>query len=137
MSLKALMVGHGGSSPGSYLANPTSPNALPLCRNYHVSKCPSASIALTSTLRVNLGSYHANVQELAGVNEAQWAQHNAINSTSKVLWWRPFIASFMKIHEVPGQLLQPLCNDVAHLTLKTLLLGTCKFFRKNESIPVS
>ena len=36
------MVGHGGSSAGSYLTNPTSP---------HPSHC--ASIVATSTLRVN------------------------------------------------------------------------------------
>ena len=38
------MVGHGGSSAGSYLADPTSP--IP-------SHC--ASIVVTSTLRVNTG----------------------------------------------------------------------------------
>ena len=37
------MVGHGGSSAGSYLANPTSP--IP---------SHSASIVMTSTLRVNM-----------------------------------------------------------------------------------
>ena len=41
-SLKTLMVGHGGSSAGSYLVDPTSP--IP-------SHC--ASIVATSTLRVN------------------------------------------------------------------------------------
>ena len=41
------MVGHGGSSAGSYLADPTSP--IP-------SHC--ASIAVTSTLRVNCCSFH-------------------------------------------------------------------------------
>ena len=41
-SLKTLVVGHGGSSAGSYLADPTSP--IP-------SHC--ASIVATSTLRVN------------------------------------------------------------------------------------
>ena len=39
------MVGHGGSSAGSYLANPTSP-IPPHC----------ASIVVTSTLRVNESS---------------------------------------------------------------------------------
>ena len=39
---KTLMVGHGGSSAGSYLADPTSP--IP-------SHC--ASIVVTNTLRVN------------------------------------------------------------------------------------
>ena len=43
------MVGHGGSSAGSYLADPTSP--IP-------SHC--ASIVVTSTLRVNcIGFYKA------------------------------------------------------------------------------
>ena len=41
------MVGHGGSSTGSYLADPTSP--IP-------SHC--ASIVATSTLRVNKEFYH-------------------------------------------------------------------------------
>ena len=41
--LKTLMVGHGGSSAGSYLADPTSP--IP-------SHC--ASIVAISTLRVNI-----------------------------------------------------------------------------------
>ena len=48
------MLGHGGSSAGSYLADPTSAHPLALCCNYPVSKCPSASIVATSTLRVNL-----------------------------------------------------------------------------------
>ena len=48
------MLGHGGSSAGSYLADPTSPNPLALCCNYPFSKCPSASkIVVTSTVRVN------------------------------------------------------------------------------------
>ena len=42
-TLETLMVGHGGSSAGSYLANPTSP--IP-------SHC--ASIVVTSTVRVNM-----------------------------------------------------------------------------------
>ena len=47
------MVGHGGSSAGSYLANPTSP--IP-------SHC--ASIVATSTLRVNAQElYYENVSE--------------------------------------------------------------------------
>ena len=45
-NFKTLMVGHGGSSAGSYLADPTSP--IP-------SHC--ASILTTSTLRVNQVSY--------------------------------------------------------------------------------
>ena len=47
------MVGHGGSSAGSYLADSTSP--IP-------SHC--ASIVVTSTLRANL-RYEGNVTELA------------------------------------------------------------------------
>ena len=43
------MLGHGGSSAGSYLAVP---HPLALCCNYPVSKCPSASIVATSTVRV-------------------------------------------------------------------------------------
>ena len=46
------MLGHGGSSAGSYLADPTSP-PLALCCNYPVSKCCSASIVATSTVAVN------------------------------------------------------------------------------------
>ena len=47
------MLGHGGSSAGSYLADPTSPIPSHCAVNYPVSKCPSASIVATSTLRVN------------------------------------------------------------------------------------
>ena len=47
------MLGHGGSSAGSYLADPTSPIPSHCAVIYPVSKCPSASIAVTSTLRVN------------------------------------------------------------------------------------
>ena len=47
------MAGHGGSSAGSYLADPTSHSPLPLCCNYPVSKCPSVLIVVTSTLRVH------------------------------------------------------------------------------------
>ena len=50
------MLGHGGSSAGSYLADPTSPISLALCCHYPVSKCRSASIVVTSTVRVNLFS---------------------------------------------------------------------------------
>ena len=47
------MLGHGGSSAGSYLADPTSPHPLARCCHYPVSKCRSASIAVTGTVRVN------------------------------------------------------------------------------------
>ena len=46
------MVGHGGSSAGSYLADPTSP--IP-------SHC--ASIVVTSTLRVKLKRSHCGLQQ--------------------------------------------------------------------------
>ena len=46
------MLGHGGSSAGSYLADPTSP--IPLhCAAIILFQCRSASIAVTGTLRVN------------------------------------------------------------------------------------
>ena len=48
------MLGHGGSSAGSYLVDPYLPHPLALCCNYPVSKCPSASIVATSTLRVKV-----------------------------------------------------------------------------------
>ena len=48
--LKTLMLGHGGSSAGSYLADP---HPIALCCHYPVSKCCSASIVMTSTVRVN------------------------------------------------------------------------------------
>ena len=56
------MVGHGGSSAGSYLANPTSP--IP-------SHC--VSIVATSTLRVNVDSYIMHLYEVAyyGFTEAE------------------------------------------------------------------
>ena len=58
------MVGHGRSSAGSYLADPTSPIPSHCC-NYPVSKCPSASIVVTSTLRVNL-HYHPHQMHCQG-----------------------------------------------------------------------
>ena len=48
------MLGHGGSSAGSYLADPTSPHPLAPCCNYPVSKCSSASVVVTSTVRVKI-----------------------------------------------------------------------------------
>ena len=53
--LKTLMLGHGGSSAGSYLADPTSPipSHCAVITHYPVSKCCSASIVMTSTVRVN------------------------------------------------------------------------------------
>ena len=51
-SLKPLCSGMGGSSAGSYLADPTSPIPFALCFHYPVSKCCSASIAVTGTVRV-------------------------------------------------------------------------------------
>ena len=58
------MLGHGGSSAGSYLADPTSP--IPShCAVITVSKCLSESTVVTSTVRVNiLGSsaYIVNVE---------------------------------------------------------------------------
>ena len=47
------MLGNGGSSAGSSLADPTSPIPSHLCCDYPISKYPSASIIMTSTLRVN------------------------------------------------------------------------------------
>ena len=51
--LKTLMLGHGGSSAGSYLADPTSPIPSHCAVIILFQKCPSASIVATSTLRVN------------------------------------------------------------------------------------
>ena len=56
------MLGHGGSSAGSYLTDPTSPHPLALCCDYPVSKCPSASIVATSTVRVKYTSYEKSEQ---------------------------------------------------------------------------
>ena len=63
------MLGHGGSSAGLYLADPTSPIPSQCC-NYPVSKCPSASIVATSTLRVNLHR-HGSVLTTAVFNLGQ------------------------------------------------------------------
>ena len=46
------MVGYGGSSAGSYLADPTSPIPSHCAIIILFKKCPSASIVMTSTLRV-------------------------------------------------------------------------------------
>ena len=48
------MLGPGGGSAGSYLTDPTSPHPLALCCDYPVSKCLSASIVVTSTVRVKM-----------------------------------------------------------------------------------
>ena len=50
--LKSLMVGHGGSSAGSYLADPTSP--IP-------SHC--ALIVTATTLRVNIHKLHVMIYQ--------------------------------------------------------------------------
>ena len=49
------MVGHGGSSASSYLADPTSPIPSLCVVIILVKKCPNASIVVTSTLRVKAG----------------------------------------------------------------------------------
>ena len=68
------MVGHGGSSAGSYLADPTSP--IP-------SHC--ASIVVTSTLRVKLTYtwliYHTTVDIMYVTDELQsfvWQLHSSL-----------------------------------------------------------
>ena len=53
------MVGHGGSSAGSYLADPTSPIPSHCAVIILFKKCPSASIVVTSTLRVK-GHLHTS-----------------------------------------------------------------------------
>ena len=73
------MVGHGGSSAGSYLADPTSP--IP-------SHC--ASIVVTSTLRVNrywaMWAYHT----VALFGTFAYSQKWPFEIQSK-LWVRPYI----------------------------------------------
>ena len=49
LKLKTLMVRHGGSSAGSYLANPTSPLPSHCAVIILIKSCPSASIVVTST----------------------------------------------------------------------------------------
>ena len=51
------MLGHGGSSASSYLADPIFPHPLALCCHYPVSKCHSASIVVTGTVRVNFAAF--------------------------------------------------------------------------------
>ena len=52
------MVRHGGSSAGSYLADPTSPIPSHCVVTILFKKCPSASIVVTSTLTVNIDDEH-------------------------------------------------------------------------------
>ena len=53
VQLKNLMVGHGGSSAGSYLANP--PSSIPSnCALSILFKSLGASIVVTSTLMISL-----------------------------------------------------------------------------------
>ena len=47
------MLGHGGSSAGSYLADPTSPIPSHCAVIILFQRCRSASIVVTSTVRVN------------------------------------------------------------------------------------
>ena len=60
------MLGHGGSSAGSYLADPTSPIPSHCAVITPVSKCPSASIVVTSTVRVK--NVHVSNLSVQNVN---------------------------------------------------------------------
>ena len=64
------MVGHGRSSAGSYLADPTSlfPHPLPLCCNYRIlfTSVPVHQLLVTSTVRVKMYSLgHQNLTKQA------------------------------------------------------------------------
>ena len=65
------MLGHGGSSAGSYLADPYFPHPLALCCHYPVSKCCSASIVVTGTVRVNGYSLSTRTGSRLGIREEQ------------------------------------------------------------------
>ena len=80
------MVGHGGSSAGSYLADPTSP--IP-------SHC--ASIVATSTLRVN------NII----VDRSFSVSHMLSHTASRVIWPCPVTLSHHVILAVPRPLFMP------------------------------
>ena len=68
------MVGHGGSSAGSYLADPTSPTP---------SHC--ASIVVTSTLRVNMKTNHANFHSIS--NHLQESYRSDTKSEKRVFFF--------------------------------------------------
>ena len=62
------MVGHGRSSAGSYLEKRYIPHPLPLCCNYPVLTYPSASIVVTSTLRVKSSNQNAHCNKISITN---------------------------------------------------------------------
>ena len=71
------MLGHGGSSAGSYLADPTSPMPSHCAVIILFSKCRSASILLTSTLRVK--KYLMRVPAHSGTYECSYASCQILN----------------------------------------------------------
>ena len=77
------MVGHGGSSASSYLADPTSP--IP-------SHC--ASIVVTSTVRVNLG-------------QQRTTPHISCKCDGPLLYWRLKCASILGLKTHPSGQSQP------------------------------
>ena len=86
-SLKTLMVGHGGSSAGSYLADPTSP--IP-------SHC--ASIVATSTVRVNTIHEQSDPRNIMVIHDVftqyitqlicyiMWFIHYTVLSIHYIMW---------------------------------------------------
>ena len=68
------MLGHGGSSAGSYLDRPSFPHPLALCCHYPVSKYCSASIVVTSTVRVKAIQQQQQAAAEAALQQQQQQQ---------------------------------------------------------------
>ena len=78
------MLGHVGSSAGSYLADPTSPIPSHCAVIILVSKCHSASIAVTTTVRVNQST---NWSARLWINQSinQWVSQCINQSTNQLI----------------------------------------------------
>ena len=100
--LKTLMLGHGGSSAGSYLADPTSPIPSHCAVIILFQSGPSAAIVATSTVRVNM-IFREQLWDISCI--PLWHSKNKLICDiccefDRLLWWlsHPSVAGS---HELP------------------------------------
>ena len=88
------MLGHGGSSAGSYLADPTSPIPSHCAVHYPVSKCCSASIAVTGTVRINCAACLKSISldSLRNPVSLQLTLFFALNQECNLTWHVDFLS---------------------------------------------